>query len=97
MAWATRRTKWMTRNRLIPGDAWAQDRVWAWRTAHDLVAHAVPFYSPRPGCVVLAFPGMSDLHWGCFPREVLISSSAIALKNMSDEKLAFLGDRFKGS
>ena len=66
MAGASRRTKRVARNRVIPEDAWPEDRVRAWRAAQDLVAQAVPLYHPRPGCVVLMFPDASDLHWGLF-------------------------------
>ena len=63
MAGAARRTKRVTKNRAIPPAAWTEGRLKAWADAHDLVAHAVTLYHPRPGCQVLMFPGAFFVEW----------------------------------
>ena len=99
MTGASRRTKRVARNRVIPAAAWTEDRVRAWRAAQELVAQAVPLHHPRPGCVVLMFPDASDLYWGSFLTQVPVEEfrSGLALENMSHEPLGFLSGSFKGS
>ena len=53
MAGAARRTKRVANNRAIPPAAWTEGKLKAWADAQELVAHAVTFYHPRPGCQVL--------------------------------------------
>ena len=99
MAGASRITKRVARSRVIQEDAWTAEGVRAWRAAQDWVAQAVPLYHPRPGCVVLMFPGASDLHWRSFFTHVPEREfrRGVALENMSHEPLAFLSGSFKGS
>ena len=63
MAGAARRMKRVAKNRAIPPAAWTEGRLKAWADAHDLVAHAVTLYHPRPGCQVLMFPGAFFVEW----------------------------------
>ncbi|CAM9457907.1 unnamed protein product, partial [Sphacelaria rigidula] len=84
MVGASRRTKRVARNRIIPEDAWTEDHVRAW---------PVLLYHPRPGCVVLMFPDASDFHWGSFLRQVPVaefSSSQLRWATVDKEGFAIV-------
>ena len=99
MAGAARRMKRVAKNRAIPPAAWTEGRLKAWADAHDLVAHAVTLYHPRPGCQVLMFPDASECHWGSFVTQVPDAEmdQNLPVEDMTHEPLAFLSGTFKGS